>query len=345
MNQTIIHGIARLDEIWTALRPRKVFLACGSSFDRLRMRDGLLPKNAEIVRFSAFAPNPRYEDAQSGAELFRRERCDVILAVGGGSAIDVAKCVKLYSGTDAPLLAVPTTAGTGSESTRHAVVYRNGVKQSIGDERLIPNYAILEPSVLEGLPVYQKKCTMLDALCQGIESWWSVNATEDSVSFSRAAVGGIAANWKRYLEENDPSAAAQILDAANASGCAINITATTAPHAMSYKLTSLYGLPHGHAVALCMGEVWPYLAAHTSGCIDPRGSEYLERVLREIDRVFSLEQYRALLAGLGMTYPAARDRERELSILTAAVNPERLKNNPVPLAESVLHAMYERILR
>ena len=107
-----------------------------------------------------------------------------------------------YIDSGITLIAVPTTAGTGSESTCHAVIYYEGEKQSISHTSIIPNYAILEPSVLETLPVYQKKCTMLDALCQAIESWWSVNSTEESKEYSRKAILAIKENWEEYIFKN-----------------------------------------------------------------------------------------------------------------------------------------------
>lgn len=344
MEQKIYRGAESLKKIWSGIGARRILLVCGRSFDRLEIRNTLLPPKAEVIRFSEFTSNPRREDAEAGTLLFQHADCDVILAVGGGSAIDVAKCIKLFGKFDVPLIAVPTTAGTGSESTRHAVVYKDGVKQSISDSRILPDYAVLEPALLKYLPVYQKKCTILDALCQGIESWWSVNSTEESIVFARAAVEMISAHWQAYIEENDSDAAVHIMKAANLSGRAINITATTASHAMSYKLTSLYGLPHGHAVALCMREVWPYIIAHMNECVDPRGVTQLESVMREMKKTFSQEDYCALLTALGMEKPTAGNRGEELALLTESVNPERLKNSPVALNAEVIHAMYERIL-
>lgn len=343
--QTIRRGADALQEIWKALEPRRIFLVCGGSFDTLPERRRLLPGKADVTRFSMLSPNPRFEEVEAGIETFRGNSFDALLAVGGGSAIDVAKCVKLYSRAMVPFIAVPTTAGTGSESTRHAVVYRDGVKQSISDEAIVPDYAVLVPELLERLPDYQKKCTMLDALCQGIESWWSVHATEESIVFAKAAVSEITANWRAYIRQNDAVAAAKIMDAANASGRAINITATTAPHAMSYKLTSLYGIPHGHAVALCMREVWPYLASHAAECIDPRGPDHLKRVLTELADVFSFDSFCALLDTLEIERPIAENKAEEATLLSASVNPERLSNNPVRLDTAVLRDMYERIIR
>lgn len=358
MGQKILWGMEGLARVLTQAGAKRVLLVCGRSFDRLEVGGVLRKLDVTLVRFSDFSPNPRYEEVRGGVERFCRENCDTILAVGGGSAIDVAKCVKLFcrmnpaanyltqerTDTGVTLIALPTTAGTGSESTRHAVIYFQGKKQSVSHPSIVPSCAILEPSVLKNLPLYQKKCTMLDALCQGIESWWSVNATEESRGLSRAAAEGVTANWRNYLA-GDHTAARNMLEAANFSGQAINITATTAPHAMSYKLTALYGLPHGHAAALCLPEVWEYMLDHTTACVDVRGAEYLRKTLAEIGQVISPAQFRSLLNELNMDYPVSRDRGAELDLLTASVNPERLNNNPVPLGGETLRELYERIVK
>lgn len=123
---------------------------------------------------------------------------------------------------------------------------------------------------------------MMDALCQGIESWWSVNSTEESYEYSRKAIELIMQNWEQYIFENDAEAAANIMLGANYSGRAINITQTTAAHAMSYKITSLYGIPHGHAVAICLPELWKYMIDNMDKCIDKRGAKYLGSIFDEI---------------------------------------------------------------
>jgi alcohol dehydrogenase class IV len=247
--------------------------------------------------------------------------------------------------TGIPLIAIPTTAGTGSESTKHAVIYYEGKKQSISHPSIVPDIAILEPSSLKTLPVYQKKCTMLDALCQGIESWWSVNSNDESIGYSKKAVQMIIDNWKAYIFDNTDEAAVKIMEAANYAGRAINITATTAAHAMSYKITSMYNLPHGHAVAVCMPEVWGYMLDHTDDCIDSRGADYLRNTLSDISEMFSLDSFKQLMTDLAMEYPVSTNKDADVNLLTESVNPVRLKNNPVALESKVLHEMYERIVR
>lgn len=341
---------------------KKLLLVCGGSYDRLSIQENIETLPVRFVRFSGFSPNPKYEEVSAGVELFRAERCDGILAVGGGSAMDVAKCIKLYcrmdrrwnyleqepTDTGVPLIAFPTTAGTGSESTHFAVIYYHGIKQSVTHESILPDCVVLEPAVLDRLPLYQKKCTMLDALCQGIESWWSVKSTPESIGYARRAVETIWEKWHAYIMDADESAAAEVMLAANYAGRAINITQTTAPHAMSYKLTSLYGLPHGHAVAVCLPIVWEYMLAHTDKTVDKRGQAYLQGVFHDIAAALGCDSaekaiswFCELMASLEMGRPEGKDKLDELA---AAVNPVRLKNSPVPLSSNVLRGMYERIL-
>lgn len=355
MKQTILHGGENLVVLLKDYK--KVFVVQGFPIDRYSIGNAF---NAiPHVAFSGFTPNPVYEEVCAGVNLFRSEGCDAIVAIGGGSAIDVAKCIKLFSGMDErinfleqeqadthiPLIAIPTTAGTGSESTRHAVVYYQGRKQSISHPSLVPNAAVLIPELLKGLPLYQKKCTMMDALCQAIESWWSVNSTEESKAYSKKAITKIKENWKEYIENNTPDSATQIMEAANWAGQAINITATTAAHAMSYKITSLYGLPHGHAVAVCMPEVWDYMLEHPDMCLDRRGKGYFLKVMEDIGEIVDLRWFCELKERLDLSDPVAMDRGAELDILVSSVNATRLKNNPVALSADVLRTMYERILK
>ena len=359
--QKILTGAQNIELALKEINSRNYMLVCDSSFPFLPIKDMF---RTDVV-FNQFSSNPLYEDVCKGVKLFNANHCDTIVAVGGGSTIDVAKCIKLYCKMDPdrnylqqeytdsgiPLIAVPTTAGTGSESTRYAVIYFEGKKQSVTHDSIIPNYAILEPKLLKSLPLYQKKCTMLDALCQGIESLWSVNSTDESMIYSKIAIQLIMDHWHGYIEENSEEDAELIMQAANYAGRAINITQTTAAHAMSYKLTSMYGLPHGHAVALCLPEVWLYMLEHPEKCIDPRGEDHLAFVFEWLGRLMQcdspekgLMMFRAIMFGLDMSKPQSKEREAELETLTHSVNPERLRNNPVELDEGTIKFIYNKIL-
>ena len=362
--QTIYNGIENLSKVLENCR--KVLLVCDSSFPFLSIRKDIEGVSIPYVVFDQFTPNPLYEDVVKGVDLFNAEHCDTILAVGGGSSMDVAKCIKLYCkmpkgklyleqeyrDTGVKLIAIPTTAGTGSESTRYAVIYYDGKKQSVTHDSIIPNVAILEPKVLKTLPLYQKKCTMLDALCQGIESWWSVNSNEESKKLSKQAVETIMRWWREYIFENTDESAKQIMQAANLAGQAICITQTTAAHAFSYKITSLYKLPHGHAVAVCLPEIWDYMLVHPEKCIDPRGPEYLASVFSAIAQSMGCHSpaeaiigFRQMLDAMEMKNPTSENRKVDLNTLSESVNPIRLKNNPVKLDALSAQDLYYLIIQ
>lgn len=337
MEQIIVSGggKASLDALRVRLHMARPFLVCGGSFDALPAR-AWLP--ADTPRFSAFTPNPDIAAARAGALAFAASRCDSLIAVGGGSAMDTAKCVKLFSGVEAPLVCAPTTAGTGSESTRFAVVYEQGVKRSVEDIRIRPDAALLDAALLTTLPPYQKKCALADALCQAIESWWAMRATKESRRLAKTAALGIPPLIDAYLQ-NDPAASQGMLEMANLAGQAIDITRTTAAHAMSYKLGALYRLPHGHAVAACIVPLWRRMLTHPEEGRDARGREYQEAVFADIARATGgPDALGALFTRLGLTPPAIAPGD--VDALVAAVNPERLSNNPSALDESALRALY-----
>lgn len=342
----------------------KCLIVCNYIGEDQKLDSHLAAGGIQFTYFMEFGSNPLYDDAIAGIEKFHAEHCNAIIAMGGGSAIDVAKCIKLfckmdlskncieqpYTDTEIPLVAVPTTAGTGSESTRYAVIYKDGKKQSITHESIIPNIVILDAELLRTLSLYQKKCTMLDALCQGIESWWSVNSNEESMDYSQMAIEGITRNMDKYLSDPDDMEAAEgIMLAANYAGRAINITQTTAPHAMSYKLTSMYHLPHGHAVAICLPRVWEYMLAHIEDTVDPRGAEYVSGTFNSIAKKLgcaspaeSIAMFGNLLRKLGINKPVGT--EEDIVMLSSSVNPVRLKNNPVRLDEAAFMSLYKQIV-
>ena len=354
-----------LDE-WL-VNKKKVLLVCDGSLQFLEDFNNKLDMiTAPMVRFSDFQPNPLYESVVDGVELFRKESCDSIIAVGGGSAIDVAKCIKLYSNlpgdgsngswlhdeivpNNIPFLAMPTTAGTGSEATKYAVVYYDGAKQSVTSESFIPDTVLMDPNVLKTLPMYQRKATMCDALCHAIESYWSVNSTDESKAYSRDAIKSVLKYMDGYLN-NTEEGNAGMLQAAHMAGKAINITQTTAGHAMCYKITSLFGCAHGHAAILCDRVLFPWMIENTERCVDSRGEEYFKRTLDEIGRAMGCEdgmtgaeKLTYIFKMLELEVPSAT--ESQYKELKTSVNPERLKNHPISMDDVIIDSLYHEILR
>ena len=372
MGQKILTTIANyreMDEWIKESGASRFLLVCDDSIKfqkKLKSHIDMLDQsmNIEVIAFSDFQSNPLYDNVVAGVQLFRSRECNGIIALGGGSAMDVAKCIKLYSKmngngengsylkqqpiySDIPFLAVPTTAGTGSEATRYAVIYYEGKKQSITSDSIIPDAVLMDPECLLTLPMYQKKATMMDALCHAIESYWSLNSNDESRNYSREAIGLILGNMDGYLD-NSEEGRKNMLIAANIAGKAINITQTTAGHAMCYKLTSLFNVAHGHAAILCDRILFPWMINNQDKCIDPRGQEYFRQVLDEIghamgckDAAEGAKKLGSIFDSLELSIPTASDDQ--FAELKTSVNPDRLKNHPVLLDEETIDGLYHRI--
>ena len=343
-------GACDLAGLLGALGAERPMVVTGSHFCGYAAKGWLDSSGLPYALFGGFTPNPTDEEAAAGAEAFLSSGCDSLVSVGGGSAIDTAKLVKarVVEGEGIPPhrlphVAIPTTAGTGSESTHFAVCYVGGRKTSVAREWLLPDAAILDPTSLAGLPDYQRKCALLDALCQAIESHWSARSTEGSRAWSSCAIPAIVGCVDAYLA-GDPAAAREVMLAANAAGRAINLTTTTAAHAMSYGLTSRFGIPHGHAVAMCMPHVWRHLLANAEGNLRERLSEVSLLVCgREGDPRSGAEAFETLVARMSLEM-AVQGNETDLRVLLGCINSQRLANHPLPLTVRELESFFSAIV-
>lgn len=312
-------------------------------------------RNNNSVVFDKFTPNPLYEQVVEGVKMFKDNNCDEIIAIGGGSTIDVAKCIKLfvtldpninylkqeYKENNIKLTAIPTTAGTGSEATKYAVIYYESKKQSVTHKSIIPNNVIFEPDVLKTLPMYQKKATTLDALSHSIESYWSVNSTNESKNYSKQALELILNNYENYLK-GDEQTFKLMQEAAYLAGKAINITQTTAGHAMCYKLTSMYKIAHGQACAMCVNKLYPFMLENMDKCIDSRGIDYLKNMFNELSNIISPRKFNEIYNC--MSFVKIEYNDLDIDKLIESVNLERIKNNPVKLDKQDLEKLYREIL-
>lgn len=355
---------------------RRIFLVAGSSFPKLPVGEELQELFSELgisfYHFSDFRPNPRLEEVEEGIKAFSAFHGDSILAVGGGSALDTAKCIKLFNGlskeksyleqkfreNDIPLVVHPTTAGTGSESTPFAVIYQDGEKCSVEHESIYPKYRIEDARSLRSLPMYQKKATLLDALSHAMEAIWSKYSNEDSRAYGQKAISLILTNYKAYLSlENDGEAQGKVFsaegssqpvletiaEAANLAGKAIAVTKTTAGHALSYKLGSLYQLPHGLATAMVNRALYPFMCREKSRMIHPENLLFLAKCFLAETEEEGAKRYREILEDLEII-PTLSVEEGDLENLVAAVNPERLSNHPIALREEDIRLLYKEIL-
>jgi alcohol dehydrogenase len=313
-------------------------------------------QGSDLSRFVGFEPNPKLLDIERGIKQFNGFSSDLVVAFGGGTAIDLGKLIGLLARQpnparnvvtgesmiefDAtPMIAIPTTAGTGSEATHFAVVYVDGRKYSVVHPSLIPNYAIVDPQLTFSLPPAVTAATGLDAFCQSIESMWAVGATDDSIVFAREA---ILYAWK-YLAQAvlspTPESRLGMCKASHLAGKAINISKTTAPHALSYAITSEFKIPHGMAVAMTLSAMMEFNALVThSDCVDPRGPEHVRKRILQIVELLgapSIEEaclrINKFIESLGcpscVTQAGISD-EASLQRIVDSVNAVRMSNNP-----------------
>lgn len=316
-------------------KAKHVFLVRGHrSFEECGARAALIEVVKQwpldqLTEFADFSTNPKEEEAQRGVQLLMEKRPDVIIAIGGGSVMDMAKLIRHYVAEQRyplPLWAIPTTAGTGAEATHFAVMYKDGVKHSIEAEDIWPNVAILYAPFTYKNNAYLTACTGFDALAQAIEAFWNPNATDESDKFALRGIEHILHTLPKCLEHPEETYRRDnLLYGAYCAGRAINITKTTAPHAFSYAFTTHCGYPHGHAVAI----TFPFFAA-----LNVRNDLKSDELRWELglDKNADIKQYFLdYLNRIGLKYEGTRGKD--LHELLSQVNLDRLKNNPVQITD------------
>lgn len=240
-------------------------------------------------------PDPKVEDIMAMAEEIREEKPDAIVAIGGGSTLDSAKALALLAANEGDLedylgseprrkiggrgtlmIAVPTTAGTGSEVTRFGVyTARGGRKYTLAHPALQPDIAILAAALTHSLPPGVTAATGIDALSHALETIWNRNATAAS---DAAAIGAAASilEWLPVAYESarcgGAAGRAEMLQAACRAGTAFNRTGTAMVHALSFILSEEWHVPHGVACAFTLED-----AVRINGA-DPRVAEKLAKI-------------------------------------------------------------------
>lgn len=254
-------------------------------------------KGRKVTHLTTVGENARAEDVEEKRTRLPRH-VDAYIAVGGGTAIDTAKLLRGLDGELPPFLAMPTTAGTGAETTRFAVYYDHGKKMSADDARYLPTDQLLIPEFTATQTPYQRASTEFDAYAQAVESLWAVGATDESRAYSKKAL--------------DLMASGEQMLGSYWAGRAIDVSRTTAAHALSYYMTATYGIPHGHAVYM----MFPYVCKANGH----------EEFVKEVPELQSLRDF---AVDKNLSWDQLVDN------LLANVNPARLANNPCPILRDV----------
>ena len=379
MKQMVIEGpgsFNRISEILSKLSGSKIFVVAGkNSFEQSGAKKKLEQAlaNYDFKVFSSFSSNPKIEDLEVGLDVYSKFNPDIVMAIGGGSSLDIAKMINFFGDNQftptefikklptkiaslKPFIAVPTTAGTGSEATHFAVLYINKKKYSIANSSLLPKFVVIDPELMRSLPQRVIATTGMDALSQAIESYWNVNATEESKKYAAEAITIILRNLPIAFKTSSLESLNQMAKAAFLSGRAINITKTTAPHAVSYPLTTYFKIPHGHAVSLTLSSFLKYnYFVNESDILDKRGVLYVKKTIEELFDLLnsdSLDSAQRTIENLmdeiklerKLSKLGIKTKEDIKLIVENGFNPERIVNNPRKLTHHNLENLLINLL-
>ncbi|MCW3488829.1 phosphonoacetaldehyde reductase [Dethiobacter alkaliphilus] len=288
---------------------------------------------------------------------------DLVLAVGGGSVIDAGKALvalrgveikspedirnvireKRYGAMECPLIAVPTTAGTGSEVTSWATVWDREAeaKYSIEDAALYPRAAIVAPELTVNLNGYMTAASALDALSHATEAYWSKNTNEIVRMYATKAINCITKNLDMLLDNlGDINLRTKVANGSLFAGLAFSNTKTTACHSISYPLTLKYGLNHGVAVSMTLGKM---LAMNEDSLIEKEqffaayGVSSAEEVEVFIQKIYKKAGILSRLRHHGAS------RTELAGIADKSFTPGRMDNNPVDLNKQDILRLLEDI--
>lgn len=321
-------------------------------------------------RFDAVEPDPSIETALRAAESAREAGADLILGLGGGSALDVAKVAAVLATQSTPIetmfgldqipeeglntVLIPTTAGTGSEVTPIAILsdHRDKLKKGIVSPKLLPNAAILDPVLTVGLPPAVTAATGMDALIHALEAYTSRNATPLSDLLAREAMRRIYGNLRKaFADGEDLAARANMLEGSLLAGMAFANAGVTAVHAFAYPIGAEFHIPHGIANSIMLPAV---LEFNLMGNLEKFGHiaeifgepvdganvrERARRALRAIEELMEDLQVPRRLRDFGVT-------EDHLPNLAAGVmNVTRLlANNPRRITREDAESIYRKAL-
>jgi alcohol dehydrogenase class IV len=333
----------------------------------------IIEKDADFHHYDDIFPSPTVKGVKNALVVYKKQNYDAIIAVGGGSVLDIGKSVSIFSNNEgkiedyllkkkainrkgAPLILIPTTTGTGSEATHFAVIFIDYTKYSLAHpDYLQADYIIIDPELTYSLPSRVTAYTGMDALSQGIESYWNVNSTSESKEYAKKAIKLIFHNLLDAVQNPNESNRYNMAIAANFAGKAINITKTTACHSISYPITSYYNIPHGQAVALTLPSMILFNSkVNESDVLDPRGVKYVKKIMSEIITIIGAsnfieakEKMEKFIKDIGLetnlTNLGIKTQKDIDIIIKNGFNPDRVKNNPRSLTETQLRKILDEI--
>lgn len=363
---TILFGKGKSREIGRIARDRgygRGLLVADPFFEKSGLARAVMDSSEGVLAdsFTGVSPNPEAEEVDACARQLRDQKLDFVVALGGGSALDCAKAaagialsgqsIRRYHGTGEPLprehlpvIAVPTTAGTGSEVTCVAVIsdHARGLKAPIVSETFYPACAVVDPELTYTVPPAVTAGTGIDVLCHALEGFWSRGHQPicDALALHAAKLvfGFLPRAWDCPTDEE---AREKMCEASLIAGLAFTLPKTTAPHACSFPLTNRYHIPHGEACGLTLD--W-FTRINAGGEEGQRLEDFAAALgygnaLGLADAIRELKQQLRLRTDLKDLH-LSREEVRQLA---ADSHHPNLLNNPVQVTDEMLWEMYRSL--
>lgn len=342
-------------------------------------RAGLLARPQALLEAAGVAvtvidttpPEPEVEQVEAILAAARAQSYGLVVGIGGGSAMDVAKIVAVLLSNDValrdllrgkatiarrgvPTLMIPTTAGTGSEATPNSIVLvpEDELKVGIVSAKLMPDCVILDPKMTVGLPPAITASTGMDALTHAIECYMSKKASPFSELFALKAITLISRSIRRaYSNGDDLDARHDMLLGALYGGMCIATSSTTAVHALAYPLGGKYRIAHGVSNAILLPYVMRFNSVGNEAlfadvalamCLPVAGRSAAEAAAAVIDSLFALNADLAIPSDLKRWKITAADLE---TLVDGAAKVTRLlDNNPRPMSKIDIAAIYQQLI-
>jgi alcohol dehydrogenase len=336
----------------------KIFLITGRNSFYKSGADKIIKNlcnNKKILFFFKKNSYPDIKELKKIINILNREKPDLILAIGGGCVLDYAKLANVFYNEKniilkvkksiynfkekaAPLIAIPTTAGSGAEVTPFAVLYINKEKFSVENLLVKPDYHFILPELILNNPKKLKSSAGFDAIAQALESLVSVKSNSQSIDYSAKSLNLSIKNYPKFINSPNLENSFKMSLAANLAGKAIATAKTNGPHATSYPFSAHFGIEHGHAVSLTINQFMVlYYLNHQKSVTKFNLKNRFNKIFK-ILKIQNIYEFDLLLKNIkklgnleGNYNKLGIDISKQYSKIIGGVNLQRLNNCPIKI--------------
>lgn len=339
----------------------KVLFVAGEHFKRSDEFNLVYQKQNDTIMYDSAIKKSDFETINKLTKFCRTNKIDGIIAIGGGTILDTAKCASTISINKGLIedylitkqqevsqkglffIAIPTTSGTGSEVTPWATIWEGGKKYSLDSKYMFPDVAIVDPALTDSLPQNLTAEPGIDALCQSIEAYWSIYSNHISDKYALESIDVILKNLSQAVNNPNRKLRDCMAWGSLLGGLAFSNTRTTICHSVSYPMTIHWGIPHGQAVAVTM----PSFIEYTFPVLSKGKLSKILDVMQVKSPKEAAKKVRKLMVGIGLKTKLSElgiPKENIDLIVKEGFDPSRAKNSPKIPSPVELKEMLYRIL-